>query len=119
LIADIRGPTSLAETRLPYDVVFLLNSLFVDLAEAVEQSGGYYSNFTGDGLMALFGLDGKRAEGATAALRCAQAMFYKLDMLNERFVGELEMPLAIGIGIHTGKPSSVEWVRQRHRFSRR
>src|SRR5215469_481572 len=103
LFADIRGSTSLAETRLPYDVVFLLNSLFVDLAEAVEQSGGYYSNFTGDGLMALFGLDGKRAEGATAALRCAQAMFYKLDTLNERFVGELEMPLAIGIGIHTGE----------------
>ena len=103
LFVDIRGSTSLAETRLPYDVVFLLNSLFVDLSEAVEQAGGYYSNFTGDGLMALFGLDGKRAKGATAALRCAQAMFYKLDMLNERFVGELEMPLAIGIGIHTGE----------------
>jgi adenylate cyclase len=103
LFVDIRGSTSLAETRLPYDVVFLLNSLFVDLSQAVEQAGGYYSNFTGDGLMALFGLDGKRAKGATAALRCAQAMFYKLDMLNERFVGELETPLAIGIGIHTGE----------------
>jgi adenylate cyclase len=28
LFVDIRGSTSLAETRLPYDVVFLLNSLF-------------------------------------------------------------------------------------------
>ena len=103
LFVDVRGSTSLAETRLPYDVVFLLNSLFAALAEAVEQSGGYYSNFTGDGLMALFGLDGKRVEGAKAALRCALAMFHSIDSLNERLAGELETPLAIGIGIHTGQ----------------
>jgi adenylate cyclase len=103
LFVDIRGSTSLAEARLPYDVVFLLNSLFAALAEAVETSGGYYSNFTGDGLMALFGLDGKRTEGAKAALRCALAMFQSLDSLNERLAGELEVPIAIGIGIHTGQ----------------
>lgn len=103
LFVDIRGSTSLAETRLPYDVVFLLNSLFIALAEAVEKSGGYYSNFTGDGLMALFGLDGKRTEGAKAAIRCALAMFQTLDTLNERLAGELKTPFAIGVGIHTGQ----------------
>ena len=103
LFVDIRGSTSLAETRLPYDVVFLLNSLFAMLAEAVEESGGYYSNFTGDGLMALFGLDGKRAKGANAALRCALTMLERLDRFNQRLAGELETPIAIGIGIHTGE----------------
>jgi adenylate cyclase len=103
LFVDIRGSTSLAETRLPFDVVFLLNSLFAALAEAVEKSGGYYSNFTGDGLMALFGLDRERAEGAKAALRCALTMFEALDSLNNRLVGELRTPFAIGIGIHTGE----------------
>jgi adenylate cyclase len=103
LFVDIRGSTSLAEARLPYDVIFLLNALFAALAEAVEKSAGYYSNFTGDGLMALFGLDGKRAEGANGALRCALVMFEALDSLNERLAGELETPLAIGIGIHTGQ----------------
>jgi adenylate cyclase len=80
----------------------LLNSLFAALAEAIEESAGYYSNFTGDGLMALFGLDGRRAEGAKAALRCALAMFRSLDSQNKRLAGELERPLEIGIGIHTG-----------------
>jgi adenylate cyclase len=103
LFVDIRGSTSLAEARLPYDVVFLLNSLFAALAEAVENCGGYYSNFTGDGLMALFGLDGRLAEGAKAAMRCALAMLHSLDGLNERLAGELETPLEIGIGIHTGQ----------------
>jgi adenylate cyclase len=103
LFVDIRGSTSLAEARLPYDVVFLLNSLFAALAEAVENCSGYYSNFTGDGLMALFGLDGSQAEGAKAAMRCALGMLHSLDGLNERLAGELETPLQIGIGIHTGQ----------------
>jgi len=103
LFVDIRGSTSLAETRLPYDVVFLLNSSLAALAEAVEKCGGYYSNFTGDGLMALFGLNRERAEGAKAALRCALTMFETLDNLNDRLAGELERPFAIGIGIHTGE----------------
>ena len=103
LFVDIRGSTSLAEIRLPYDVVFLLNSLFAGLAEAIEASGGYYSNFTGDGLMALFGLDGRRSEGAKAAMRCALAMLHSVDGLNKRLAGELETPLEIGIGIHTGQ----------------
>ena len=103
LFVDVRGSTSLAETRLPYDVVFLLNSLFAAMAESVEKSGGYYSNFTGDGLMALFGLDRERSEGARAALQCALTMFEALDSLNDRLAGELETPLAIGVGIHTGE----------------
>jgi adenylate cyclase len=103
LFVDIRGSTQLAETRLPYDVVFLLNYLFAGLAEAVERAGGYYSNFTGDGLMALFGLQTAQDKGARAALRCAQSMFETVDGLNERLAGELEAPLAIGVGIHTGE----------------
>jgi adenylate cyclase len=102
LFVDIRGSTSLAEARLPYDVVFLLNSLFAALAEDIEKSAGYYSNFTGDGLMALFGLEGEKAAGATAALRCALMMFETLDGFNHRFKDELETPLAVGVGIHTG-----------------
>lgn len=103
LFVDIRGSTSLAETRLPYDVIFVLNSLFAALAEAVEKSGGYYSNFTGDGLMALFGLDRDHAKGARAALQCALTMFGNLQSMNDRLAGELEVPLAIGVGIHTGE----------------
>jgi len=73
------------------------------LAESVEESGGYYSNFTGDGLMALFGLNRERAKGARAALGCALTMFQRLDKLNDRLADELETPLAIGVGIHTGE----------------
>src|SRR5205807_6884027 len=76
---------------------------FGEMAEAVEQSGGHYSNFTGDGLMALFGLEGSSDAGARAALTCALSMLEKLDNLNEQLADELSEPLAMGIGIHTGQ----------------
>jgi adenylate cyclase len=103
LFVDVRGSTKLAESRLPYDVVFLLSHFFAEMSAAVELSGGHYSNFTGDGLMAIFGLDPAPAPGARAALYCAWDMLERLEHLNLRLADELEAPLAIGIGIHTGE----------------
>jgi adenylate cyclase len=102
MFIDVRRSTQLAESRLPYDVVFLLNYFFAEMADAVEDASGHYSNFTGDGLMALFGLRSSVQEGAVAALLCAADMLDRLQLLNERLRGELETPISIGIGIHTG-----------------
>lgn len=102
MFLDVRGSTKLAEHRLPFDVVFLMSHFFAEMATAVENAGGHYSNFTGDGLMALFGMEGTLQAGAMAALKCALDMLERLDRINRRMAGELETPLAIGIGIHTG-----------------
>jgi adenylate cyclase len=102
MFLDVRGSTKLAEHRLPFDVVFLMSHFFAEMATAVENAGGHYSNFTGDGLMALFGMEGDPEDGAIGALKCALDMLERLDRINRRMAGELETPLAIGIGIHTG-----------------
>jgi adenylate cyclase len=102
LFIDLRGSTRLAEARLPYDVVFVLNHYFAEMAAAVDATGGHYSNFTGDGLMALFGLERSDDHGAHAAMRCASLMLEKLENLNQQLAPELAEPLSIGIGIHTG-----------------
>jgi adenylate cyclase len=103
LFIDLRGSTQLAETRLPYDVVYLLNHFFAEMSEAIDGERGHYSNFTGDGLMALFGLGSRSDNGARAALKCALAMLEKLERLNGRLSRVMDAPLAIGIGIHTGE----------------
>jgi adenylate cyclase len=103
LFIDLRGSTRLAVARLPYDVVFLLNHYFAEMAIAIDSTGGHYSNFTGDGLMALFGLEGNGDHGANAALNCALQMLENLDRLNQDLVAELSEPMMIGIGIHTGE----------------
>ena len=102
LFIDLRGSTRLAEARLPYDVVFLLNYYFAEMAGAIDEAGGHYSNFTGDGLMALFGLERSTSHGAEEALVCALRMHEKLDHLNRQLASELAEPFAMGIGIHTG-----------------
>ncbi|NJN50589.1 MAG: hypothetical protein HC809_01120 [Gammaproteobacteria bacterium] len=53
---------------MPYDVVFILNQFFAEMAAALEVTGGHYSTFTGDGLMALYGLDSRPEDGCKAAL---------------------------------------------------
>ena len=57
LFVDIRGFTGLAEGRLPYDVVFVLNRYFAAMGRAVEAAGGRVDKFIGDGVMALFGIE--------------------------------------------------------------
>jgi adenylate cyclase len=103
IFMDLRGSTQFAESRLPYDVVFLLNHFFAEMARAVEETGGHYSNFTGDGLMALFGLKAAPDKGARSALECALRMLEGLERFNGRLAVELESPLEIGVGVHTGE----------------
>lgn len=100
VFVDLRGSTALAEGRLPYDVLFILNQFFHAMTQALQATGGHYSQFTGDGLMALYGLAGDPAAGAADALRGARDMLMRLDQLNRRLGAELAQPLRIGIGIH-------------------
>jgi adenylate cyclase len=102
LFADLRRFTSLAEHRLPYDVVFFLNRYFETMGRAIEEAGGITNQFTGDGVMALFGVDADPAGGCRRALTGARAMVEGLTELSAAMADELDEPLRIGIGIHTG-----------------
>jgi adenylate cyclase len=101
LFTDLRASTALAEGKLPYDVLFILNQFFYEMTQALVGSNGHYSQFTGDGLMALYGLDAADPKSGPAdAVRGAQQMLERLDQLNYRLRGDLREPLRIGIGIH-------------------
>ena len=102
LFADIRGFTGLAEGRLPYDVVFVLNRYFGAMGRAVEAAGGRVDKFIGDGVMALFGIERDPRSACREALAAARLMSERLEELNHSLRGELDQPLRIGIGIHVG-----------------
>ena len=102
LFADLRDFTALAEARLPYDVVFVLNRYFAAMGMAVEESGGRIDKFIGDGVMALFGVDRDVETGCRDALAAARRMIERLDELNKSLENDLDRPLRIGIGIHSG-----------------
>ena len=102
LFADLRSFTGIAESKLPYDLVFLLNCYFEAVGESITTAGGAVDKFIGDGVMALFGVDNGPEEGCRQALAAAQAMIARVDGLSQALSEELSVPLRIGIGVHCG-----------------
>lgn len=102
MFVDIRSFTTLSEGKLPYDVVFILNRYFEAMGEAIEAAGGQVDKFIGDGVMALFGVHGRPMAACAQALNAARGIAQKLDHVNTLLAADLDEPLRIGIGIHSG-----------------
>lgn len=101
---DLRDSTKLGERKMPYDVLFILNQFFAEMTEALRATGGYYAQFTGDGLMALYGHESEDTEQTIMqAFEGAAEMLRRIDGLNDHLKSELPHTLRIGIGIHMGK----------------
>jgi adenylate cyclase len=103
MFIDMRGSTKLAETRLPFDTVFLINRFLEAASQAVIDTGGQLNQFVGDGLLALFGLDSDPATACRQAIRAAALVASNVEYLNHEFASELEQPIQFGIGIHGGE----------------
>ena len=103
LFQDIRDFTRLSEQMPPEAMLQLLNEFFTEMVAAVETHDGVVKQFTGDGVMALFGAPGVRAEHPTLAVRAALTMLARLEVFNNRRLAQGDVPLRIGVGIHTGK----------------
>ena len=102
LFADLRAFTRMAEGRLPFDVVFILNQYFKAMGSAIEGSGGRVDKFIGDGIMALFGIGAEPGLACRQALIAARTMGERLADLNRDIKAELPEPLRMGIGLHAG-----------------
>jgi adenylate cyclase len=102
LFADLRGFTRLAEHKLPYDVVFFLNRYFEAVGRAIAEAGGIANQYTGDGVMALFGVASGPEQACRQALQASGAMIARVEELGRSFGAELGEPLRLGVGIHTG-----------------
>jgi len=103
MFVDMRDSTKLGEQKLPFDVVFILSQFFVQLSDALNSTKGHYASFTGDGLMALYGLNSDLETGCRNALAGAVEIQRRIEVLNDWLTEELEHPLKIGIGIHCGE----------------
>ena len=102
MFVDLRASTRLAESRLPYDVVFIMNQFFAEMYEALRATNGYYAQFRGDGLLALYGLESDLPTACRDALRGAAEMQRRLEILSQKLSAELSEALKIGIGAHAG-----------------
>ena len=103
MFVDMRGSTKLAEKRLPFDTVFIVNRFLGAVSQAVIESGGRPNQFVGDGMLALFGLSASRQEACRQALKAATLIAANVDELNRFLAHDLREPIRFGIGIHGGE----------------
>ncbi len=103
MFVDMRGSTKLAEARLPFDTVYLINRFLGAASQAVVDAGGQPNQFVGDGLLALFGLDVDPATACRQAMRAAGLVAANVAYLNHQFARDLPEPIHFGIGIHGGE----------------
>jgi adenylate cyclase len=103
LFVDMRGSTRLAEHRLPFDTVFIVNRFLGAASKAVIDCGGQPNQFLGDGELALFGLSTSPATACRQALKAAARIAADVDELNHFLSHELREPIRFGIGIHAGE----------------
>jgi adenylate cyclase len=103
MFVDMRGSTKLAENRLPFDTVFVVNRFLGAVSQAVIECGGQPNQFLGDGQLALFGLTTNRKTACRQALKAAAMIGANVDELNQFLKHDLREPIRFGIGIHGGE----------------
>jgi adenylate cyclase len=103
MFVDMRGSTRLAEHRLPFDTVFIVNQFLSAVSRAVIECGGQPNQFVGDGELALFGLNTEPQTACRQALQAAALIATNIDELNQFLSHDLIEPLHFGIGIHGGE----------------
>jgi len=102
MFVDMRGSTKLAEAKLPFDVVFLINRFLGACSQAALDAGGQPNQFVGDGVLALFGIEADPATACRQALRAAANVAANVDHMNRQLASELPEPIQYGLGIHGG-----------------
>jgi len=102
MMSDLRGFTSLSETRDPEDMVRLLNRYLERMSKVIMEYDGMIDEFIGDAILTVFGVPDEHDEDPLRAVACALAMQNALIELNNELMREGYPALEMGIGINTG-----------------
>ncbi|HEV3032002.1 MAG TPA: adenylate/guanylate cyclase domain-containing protein [Polyangia bacterium] len=102
LFSDIRGFTSMSESRAPQEIVRMLNEYFELMVDVIFKYQGTLDKFVGDEIIALFGAPVAMENAEVKAVACALDMMQVLSEFNRVRLDEGQNEIKIGIGINTG-----------------
>jgi class 3 adenylate cyclase len=102
LFADVAGFTTMAERLDPEEVHVLMDGCFERLTAAVHRYEGTINQYTGDGIMALFGAPIAHEDHPQRALLAAQAIQEAMHPYREQLQQDKAIDFRLRVGIHTG-----------------
>ena len=102
LFADIAGFTTLAEKLDPEDVHRIVDRCFELITAEVHRFEGTINQYTGDGVMALFGAPIAHEDSPRRAAHAALAIQRALRGYDREVQAQGGLPLRMRIGLHTG-----------------
>ena len=104
LFCDMVSFTQLSETIGPEEAYSIMDQVYEILIQSVHDHEGTVNEFTGDGIMALFGAPIALEDGPQRAIRSAHAIHREIAQFSDKIIQEKkDFPsLKMRIGIHTG-----------------
>ncbi|MCB0341105.1 MAG: HAMP domain-containing protein [Pseudobdellovibrionaceae bacterium] len=100
--SDIRDFTKFSEGHTPEQVVEMLNEYFQIMVGIINRHKGVVDKFVGDAIMAVWGAPEPTDRDSYNAVRACVEMRRALGELNKIRTARGEVPLKIGMGLHTG-----------------
>ena len=104
MFCDMEGFTSLSERLGPEEAYTIMDQVYESLIHKVHDYEGTVNEFTGDGIMALFGAPIALEDAPQRAIRSAYAIHREMTKFSDKIRQEKEnIPhIKMRIGIHTG-----------------
>ena len=109
LFTDLKGFSSISERMEPARLYEWLNGYLGAMAQVIQDHGGVLKQFTGDGILALFGVPvphttlAQQSNDAAAAVRCALGLGWRLVELRRDWEAAGLPPVSMRAGIYTGE----------------
>ncbi len=103
LFCDLRGFSRISERIGPEGTNKLMSVIFDALSKCVQDQSGVLVDYLGDGMLAMWGAPGHQPDHAKRCVIAAQKMQMQIPLINEKWSKLIGEPLALGIGINSGK----------------
>ena len=102
LFADVANYTSIAEKLDPEEVHQIMDGCFKILMDEIHKYEGTINQFTGDGVMALFGAPVAHEDHGQRACHAALAIQKAIEGYGERIRGQHGAEFSLRIGLNSG-----------------
>jgi class 3 adenylate cyclase len=103
LFADVKGSMDLAEQVDPEEWHKIMNRFFAVLSDGVHRFEGTINQYTGDGIMALFGAPIAHEDHAQRACHAALHLQQELRRYADEMRSERDLDFSVRMGLNSGE----------------